>query len=103
MRDASTGAPDGANRQRQAALILGDIGLLAMCIERFGVMLVSEPEDERDTAALQTGIKRLSGEIGYMSDVASKLCGGLTWNAADASKWLLPPVFHQVPGAGEQQ
>jgi hypothetical protein len=103
MGNRSTPAPNSAIRQRQAAIILSEIHLLAMCIERFGVMLVGAPDDARDTAALHAGIKRLAGEIGYMSDVASKLCGGSTCHGADATKWLLPPVFHSVADSGDQQ
>jgi hypothetical protein len=103
MSDGSTSAPAGANRQRQAAVILSEIGLLAMCVERFGIMLVQEPEDERDVAALQIGIKAIAGHIGLISDVGSRLCGGFTWHQADATQWLLPPSYHVDADGGEQQ
>lgn len=100
MENRSTPAPTSAMRLRQAGIVFSDAGQLAMCLERFGIMLVAEQEDERDTAALLAGIKAIASQIGYLSDLGAKLCGESTWNGADATKWLLPPVFH---GQGEQQ
>lgn len=106
MENRSTGTPRGAMRLRQAAIIFSEIGQLAICVDRLAIMLVmqsssrDDERDDRDITALHTAVKAIAGQVGYMADTGSKLTGGATWYDADASKWLLPPVFQDE---GEQQ
>jgi hypothetical protein len=83
-------------------VIFNEVALLASCVERMGILLVAnQDEDERDTAAYQQAIKAISSQIGLISDIGSELCGGSTWYGADPRRWLLPPMFHQDGSSGQ--
>lgn len=104
MDNGSTGAPNRATRERQAALIFDEIANLASCVERMGILLVANgEEDERDIAAYQTAIKTISAVVGLLGDMGSNLCGGFAQRGVEPEKWLLSPVYHLVAAVGEKQ
>jgi hypothetical protein len=97
-------APQSENRtlaERRAAVVFGEINGLASVVERLGVLLVADQnEDERDTMAFQEGIKALASQIGLLADFGAELTGGLTLHGPDVAKWLLPPIY---PDASEAE
>ena len=77
--------------EERASLIFGEIAELAQCVERMGVLLIAEPEDERDAQAYMNAVKQLSCQIGLLSDFGAKVTGGSGY--ASFEEWMLPPVY----------
>jgi hypothetical protein len=96
--------PQPANRtlaERRAGVVFGEISTLASVIERLGVLLIADQnEDERDTMAFQEGIKALALQVGLLADFGAGLTGGLQLHGPDIPKWLLPPIY---PDASEAE
>jgi hypothetical protein len=87
--------------EKKSALIFSEIGSLATALDRMGVLLIGEPDDQRDAQAFHTVVKALAGQVGLLCDIGEKLNGGEAWREADPVAWLLPPAYVET-SQGEQ-